>query len=119
MMFNWQRNLMKPSRFAALCSIVVLALGICTSTAQTNGPVPQNAPRVAPSNGVRGSNVRPNNSNPPYIPRGPANIGQRPSSALSPHVQIQSTNLRPNYALLARQLNPRLAAMRIQQHSPT
>jgi hypothetical protein len=110
---------MKLSRFAALCSIVVLALGICTSTGQTNGPVPQNAPRVVPTNGVRGSNVRPNNSNPPYIPRGPANIGQRPSGALPPRIQIQPTNLRPNYSPLIRQLNPRLAAMRIQQHSPT
>ena len=110
---------MKLSRFAALCSVVVLAVGICTSTAQTNGPVPLNAPRVAPSNGVRGSNVRPNNSNPPYVPRGPANIGQRPSGALPPRIQIQPNNLRPNYLPLIRQLNPRLAAMRIQQDSPT
>jgi hypothetical protein len=118
-MFNQQRNLMKLSRLAALCSVVVLALGICTSTGQTNGPVPQNAPRVAPSNGVRGSNVRPNNSNLPYVPRGQANIGQRPSGTLPPQVQSQPTNLRPNYSPLTRQLNPRLAAMRIQQHSPT
>jgi hypothetical protein len=110
---------MRLSRFAAFCSVVVLALGICTSTGQTNGPVPQNAPRVAPSNGVRGSNVRPNNSNLPYVPRGPANIGQRPSGTLPPRVQSQPANLRSDYSPLIRQLNPRLAAMRIQQHSPT
>ena len=110
---------MRLPRFAAFCSVVVLALGICTSTGQTNGPVPQNAPRVAPSNGVRGSNVRPNNSNLPYVPRGPANIGQRPSGTLPPRVQSQPGNLRSDYSPLIRQLNPRLAAMRIQQHSPT
>jgi hypothetical protein len=110
---------MKLSRIAALCSIVVLASGICTSTGQTNGPVPQNAPRVVPTNGVRGSNVRPNNSNPPHVSREPANIGQRPSGALPPRIQIQPTNLRPNYSPLIRQLNPRLAEMRIQQDLPT
>ena len=117
-MFNWQRNLMKLSGLAALCSVV--ALGICTSTGQTNGPAPQNGPGVAPSNGVRGSNVRLNNSNPPHIRRGPANIGQRPLGTLPAQVQSQSpTNLRPNYPPLTRQLSPRLAAMRIQQHTPT
>jgi hypothetical protein len=110
---------MRLPRFAALCLVVVLAVGICTSTGQTSGPVPQNAPRVAPSNGVRGSNVRPNNSNLPYVPRGPANIGQRPSGTLPPQVQSQPTNLRSDYPPLIRQLNPRLAAMRIQQHLPT
>jgi len=117
-MFNQQRNLMKLSRFAAFWSVVVLAVGICTSAGQTNGPVPQNAPRVAPSNAVRGSNVRPNNSNPPYVPRGSANVGQRPPGLL-PQMQSQPPSLRPNYSPLTRQLNPRLAAMRIQQHSPT
>ena len=118
-MFNQQRNLMKLSRFAAFCSVVVLALGICTSTGQTNGSAPQNAPRVASSNGVRGSNVRPNNSNSPYVPRGPANIVRRPSGMLQPQVQRQPTNLQPNYPPPTRQLNPRLAAMRVQLHSPT
>jgi hypothetical protein len=110
---------MKLSRLAVLCSVVVLALGVCTSRGQTNGPVPQAGPRVAPSNGVRGSNVRPNNSNPPYVPRGPANIGQRPIGTLPAQVQSQPpSNLRPNYRPLTRQLNPMLAAMRIQQHTP-
>src|SRR5438067_5656467 len=119
MMFNEQRNLMKLSRFAALCSVVVLGMGICTSTGQTTGSAPQNAPRVAPGNGVRGGNVRPNSSNLPYVPRGPANIAQRPSGMLSPQVQSQPTSLRPNYSALTRQLSPRLAAMRVQQHTPT
>jgi hypothetical protein len=110
---------MKLSKFPALCLIAVLAMGICTSTGQTNGPVPQNAPRVAPSNGVRGSNVRPNTSNLPYVPRGPANVSQRPPGTLAPQVQSQRTNLRLNYSPLTRQLNPRLAATTIQQHSPT
>ena len=117
-MFNWQRNLMKLSRFPALCLVAVVAMGICTTRGQTNGPVPQAGPRVAPSNGVRGNNVRPNNSNPPYVPRGPANIGQRPIGMLPPQVQSQPTNLRPNYSPLTRQLNPRLAALRIEQHTP-
>ena len=118
-MFNQQRNLMKLSRFAALCSVVVLGMGICTSTGQMTGFAPQNAPRVAANNGVRGSNMRPNNSNLPYVPRGPANIGQRPFGMLPPQVQRQPSNLRSNYSPLTRQLNPRLAAMRIQQHTPT
>ena len=110
---------MKLSRFAALCSVVVLGMGICTSTGQTTGFVPQNGPRVAPVNGVRGNNVRPHNSNPPYVPRGPANIGQRPIGMLPPQVQSQPTNLRPNYSALTGQLSPRLAAIRVQQHTPT
>jgi len=37
---------------------------------------------------------------------------------LPPQVQSQPTNLRPNYSPLTRQLNPRLAALRIEQHTP-
>jgi Putative peptidoglycan binding domain len=119
-MFNWQRNLMKLLRLSAFCSVAVLAMGISTSMGQTNGPVPQSGPRTVPGNGVRGSNARPNNANPPYIPRGLANVGQRPRGTLPTQIQSQPpTNLRPNYSLLTRQLNPRLAAMRVQQHSRT
>jgi hypothetical protein len=112
---------MKLSRFPALCSIAVLAMGISTSTGQqTNGPVPQNGPRAAPANGIRGNNVRPNNSNTPRVPRGPANVGQRPSGMLPSQMQNQPPpNFRSNYPRFPRQLNPRLAAMRIQQHSRT
>jgi hypothetical protein len=112
---------MKLSRFPALCSIAVLAMGISTSTGQqTNGPVPQNGPRAAPANGIRGNNVRPNNSNAPRVPRGPANVGQRPSGMLPSQMQNQPPpNFRSNYPRFPRQLNPRLAAMRIQQHSRT
>jgi hypothetical protein len=107
---------MKLSRFPVVCLVAVLAIGICTSTGQTNAPAPQNAPRVAPTNGVRGSNVRPNNSNAPHVPRGPANVGQRPSGTLPAQVQSRpSTNFRPTYSPITRQLNPRLAAMRVQQ----
>jgi hypothetical protein len=118
-MFNKQRTLMKLSRFPALWFVAVLAMGICISKAQTNGPAPQNGPRAAPVNGVRGSNVRPNNSNPPHVPRGPANVGQRPSGTLPNQRQNQPpANFQSNYPRLPRQLSPRLAAMRIQQHSP-
>ena len=111
---------MKLSRFPALWFVAVLAMGICISTAQTNGPVPQNVPRVAPGNGVRGSNVRPNNSNAPHVPRGPVNVGQRPSGTLPNQMQNQPpANFRPNYPRFPRQLNPRLAAARVQQHSRT
>src|SRR5206468_12925996 len=103
MMFNGQRKLMSLSRFPVLCLVSVLAMGICISTAQTNGPVPQNAPRAAPGNGVRGSNVRPNNSNAPQGPRGAANVGQRPSGTLPNQMQNQPpTNFRPNYPPIAR-----------------
>ena len=119
-MFNGQRKLMKLSRFPALWFVAVLAIGICTTTAQTNGPAPQNVPRAAPGNGVRGSNVRPNNSNAPHTPRGPANVGRRPSGTLPNQVQNQPpANFRPNYPRFPRQLNPRLAAASVQQHSGT
>jgi hypothetical protein len=111
---------MNLSRFPALCLVAVLAMGICISTAQTNGPVPQNGSRAAPGNGVRGNNVRPNNSNAPHVPRGPASVGQRPPGTLPNQMQNQPpTNFRPNYPAIARQLNPRLAAMEGQQHSRT
>ena len=115
MMFNGQRKLMNLSRFPALCLVAVLAIGICISTAQTNGPVPQNALRAAPGNGVRGSNVRPNNSNVPQVPRGPANVGQRPSGTLPNQMQNQPTNFRANYPRSTRQVNPTLAATGLRQ----
>jgi hypothetical protein len=111
---------MNLSRFPALCLVAVLAMGICISTAQTNGPVPQNAPRTAPGNGVRGGNVRPNNSNAPQGPRGPANVGQRPSGTLPSQMQNQPPpNFRSNYPRFPRQLNPRLAAASVQQQART
>jgi hypothetical protein len=111
---------MKLSRFPALWFVAVFAMGIGTTTAQTNGPVPQNVPRAAPGNGVRGSNVRPNNSNAPHTPRGPANVSQRPSGTLPNQMQNQPpANFRPNYPGLPRQLDPRLAAARVQQQSRT
>ena len=119
MMFNGQRKLMSLSRFPALCLVAVLAMGICISTAQTNGPVPQNAPRAAPGNGVRGSNVRPNNSNVPQPPRGPANVGQRPSRTLPSQMQNQPPNFRANYPRSTRQVNPTLAATGLRQHRRT
>jgi hypothetical protein len=111
---------MKLSRFPAFWFVAVLAMGICISTAQTNGPAPQNVPRAAPGNGVRGSSVRPNNSNAPHIPRGPANVGQRPSGMLPNQMQNQPpSNFRSNYPRFPRQLNPRLAAVEVQQHART
>ena len=120
-MLNRQRKLMKLLRFPTLCLVAGLATGICTSTAQTNGPVPQNNPRPATVNGVRGSNVRPNNFNPPYAAGRPVNVGQRPSGALPPQIQSQQprANFRPTYSRITPQLNPRLAAMRVQQRSRT
>src|SRR6266487_3977799 len=106
MMFNWQRKLMNLSRFPALCLVAVLAMGICISTAQTNGPVPQNGPRAAPGNGVRGNNMRPNNPNAPHVPRGPASVGQRPLCTLPNQMQNQPpATLRPSGLALAGQLN--------------
>jgi hypothetical protein len=119
-MFNWQRKLMTSSRFPALYLVAVLAMGICTGTAQMNAPVPQTDPRIVAVNGGRGSNVRPNNSTPPYVPRGPANVGQRPSSPLPTQMQsLPPTNFRPNYSPRVRQSNPSLAAMRVQQRART
>jgi hypothetical protein len=115
-MFNGQRMLMKLSRCPALWLIAVLAIGICTSRGQTNGPVPQNAPRVAPGNGPRANNVRPNNTRPPYVPRGPVNVGQRPYATLPVQVQTQPpANLRPNYPRIIPQLNPRPETITPQQ----
>jgi hypothetical protein len=107
---------MKLSRFPALCSVAVLAIGICTSTGQTNGPVPQNGPRAAASNAVQGTNARPNNSNPPYVARGRVNVGQRPPGTLPTQMQTQPpANFRSNYPQLSRQSNPTLAAVGVRQ----
>jgi Putative peptidoglycan binding domain len=109
-MFNEQRKLMKLIRFPALCSVVVLAMAVSTSTGQPNATASQNGPRPTASNVVRGGNARPNNSNPPYVPRGPANVGQRPPS--TPQMQNRPpANFRPNYPPFVRQLNPRQAAI--------
>jgi Putative peptidoglycan binding domain len=109
---------MNLPRFRMVCSVAILAIGICTSAGQTNGPVTQNGPRAAAANAVRGSNVRPNNSNPPYVPRGPVNVGQRSSSTLPTQMQNQPpTNFRLNYPSSARQLDPNLAAIMTQQRA--
>jgi hypothetical protein len=111
---------MKLSRFPAFYLVAVLAMGICISTAQTNAPVPQNGPRAASGNGLRSGNVRPNNSNLTKIPRGPANVGQHPSGMLPNQMQNQPPpNFRSNYPRFPRQLNPRLAAVGVQQHART
>ena len=117
-MFNGQRKLMNLSRCPAFWLIAVLAMGICTSTGQTSGLALQNVPRVAPGNGVRTTNARPNNSKPPYVPRGPANVGQRPSATLPAQIQTQPpANFRPNYPRIAPQLNRRLATITPQQEA--
>ena len=118
MMFNEQRILMKLSRFPAL--VAMLAMGISTGMGQTNGPVPQSGPRTAPANGLRAANVRPNNVNLPYGPRGPANVGPRPGGMLPNQIQsLSQTNFRPNYLPRTRRPNPRLAAMTVRQQTPT
>jgi putative peptidoglycan binding protein len=102
---------MKLSRFPALCLVAVLAMGTYTSTGQTNGPAPQNVSRAAPGNGARAGNARPNNSN-PYVPRGPANVGQRPIGTLPKQMRTRApANFRPNYPRVMPQLNPRIAAV--------
>ena len=111
---------MNLSRFPALYLVAVLAMGISISTAQTNAPVPQNGPRAASGNGLRSGNVRPNNLNLPKIPRGPANVGQRPPGMLPNQMQNQPPpNFRSNYPRFPRQLNPRLVAVGVQQQSRT
>jgi len=111
---------MNLSRFPAHCLVAVLAMGICISAAQTNAPLPQNVPRAAPANGVRGSNVRPNNSNLPKVPRGPANVGQRRFGTLPNQMQNQPpANFRSSYPRSPRQSDPRLAVAGVQQQSRT
>src|SRR6202007_1918019 len=113
-----QRKLMNLSRFPAHCLVAVLAMGIYISAAQTNVPMPQNAPRAAPVNGVRGNNVRPNNSNVPKVPPGPTNVGQRRFGTLPSQMQNQApANFRSNYPRFPRQSDPRLAVARVQQQS--
>ena len=115
MIVNKQRKLMKLSRFPALWIVTMLAMGICISKGQTNGPVSQNGPRPAPGNGVRPNNVRPNNSNAPRFARGPANVGQTPARVLPSQMQNQPpSNFRANYPRSPQQSNPRLATARIQ-----
>jgi Putative peptidoglycan binding domain len=111
---------MKLSRFAGLCVVAVLAMGICTSTGQTNGPVPQNGPRTAAANGVRGSNVRPNNPHPPYVPRGPINVGQRLPNALPIQMPAQPVaHFRSNHSPFPRQLNPTVRTTTPQPGAPS
>jgi Putative peptidoglycan binding domain len=119
MMFNRQRKLMKLSKFPALCLLALLAMGVSIGTAQTNGPVPQSGPRTTAGNVARAGNVRPNNPNPQYVPRGPVNVGQRPYSPLPAQMQNQTpTNFQQNYPLIARQLAPSVATTMSQQETP-
>ena len=111
---------MNLSRFPALCLVAVLAMGICISTAQTSAPLPQNVPRAAPANSVRGSNVRPNNSTLPKVPSGRANASQRRPGMPPNQMQNQSPpTFRSNYPTFPRQLNRSLAAVDVQQQSRT
>lgn len=108
---------MNLTRFPLLWSVAVLAIGISTGTGQTNGPIPQNAPRAVPSNAHRAGNVRPSNSQ--YVHRGPANSGQQPPGPAPNQIQNQQRNFRTNYPRFPRQLNPTVAATGIQQQRQT
>jgi Putative peptidoglycan binding domain len=119
-MFNRRRKLMKRPGIRALWLIAVLAMGVCTVVGQTNRPGPQNASHTATGQGARAANVRPNASKGAYVPRSPARVGPRPVNAYAPQMAGRhAVNLRQNYSPRTRQLNPTLAAMRIQQHAQT
>ncbi len=105
---------MKLQKSPALWFVAVLAMGISISKGQTNAPVPQNGPRLAPNNAARANSVRPNKVIPPQF-RGPVNVGQRPSGLLASQMQNQpSQNFRSNYPRFSKPSNPTVAAVSVQ-----
>src|SRR5262249_42772991 len=119
MMFNRQRKLMRLSRFPASCVIVVLAMGIHTTTAQTSGPVVKNGSATAASKPVPTSNVRPNALSAAFVPSGPSNAGPRLPNALPMQMPAQSAaRFRSNQLPFPRQLNPTVRTTRPQPVAP-
>jgi hypothetical protein len=119
-MFNRQRKLMKLSQFPVLYLVAGLAMGISTSTGQTNGPAVQNVPRPAAGNAVRASNVRPNAVSAPFVPRGPSNVGPRLPNALPMQMPAQpAAHFRSNHSPFPQQLKPIVRTTRPQPAAPS
>jgi Putative peptidoglycan binding domain len=110
---------MRLSKFPVFCLVAMLAMGICTSTAQTNGPVVQNGPRTAASNSVRASNAGPKPVRAPTVSRGPSNVGPRSPNALPMQMPAQPVaHFRSNRLAFPRQLNPPVRTTRPQAAAP-
>jgi putative peptidoglycan binding protein len=109
---------MKEFKFSALCLIVALAATIHTAAGQvTNATVQNVSSRPAPSRAVLAS--RPV-VNPVLAPR----VGPRPASGIVPrtissnmprNVAESAPNLLPNYPIVARSVNPTVAAINAQR----
>jgi Putative peptidoglycan binding domain len=116
-MFNRRSKyrLMKQFRFSA-CLIALLAICIHGAAGQTNGPLTQNGISAATKGTVKASNTRPSGPISRNVGRGPVGTTARVASLRPTHAVAQrAANLRSNYSVPARPLNPTLAAMNARQ----
>src|SRR5262249_51054956 len=110
---------MKEFRFSALCLIAALFAGIQSSSGQViNAPVQNVSSRPAPSRGAPAPKAF-GVSNPAiasHVAPRPASFIPRTGGSYVPRTIGQpAPNLLPNYPVVARSLNPAVAAMNAQR----
>ena len=109
---------MKHFKFSALCLIAALAVSIHTAAGQvTNATVQTGSVGVAPSRAVAVARPVANTAIAPRLAARPSSF--TPRTFNTPRGVGQSPNLLPNYPVVARSLNPTVAAINAQRIART
>ena len=108
---------MKELKFSALCLIAALFAGVHSGSGQAiNATVQTVSSRPAPSRGVPAARPIVNTAMAPHVAPRPASVVPRTVSSYVPRTVAQSApNLLPNYPVVARSLNPTVAAINAQR----
>jgi hypothetical protein len=111
---------MKHFKFLALCLIAGMAASMHTAAGQGINPTVQTGSvRVAPSRAVAVARPVANMAIAPRVAPRPTGFSQRTVSSNAPRTVGQSPNLLPNYPVVARSLNPTVAAINAQRIART
>src|SRR6201987_4629362 len=111
---------MKHFKFLALCFIAGMAASMHTAAGQGINPTVQTGSvRVAPSRAVAVAKPVANTAIAPRLIARPSGFTPRTFNANAPRTAGQSPNLLPNYPVVARSLNPTVAAINAQRIART
>src|SRR4029077_19893205 len=111
---------MKQFKFSALCVIAALAVTIHTTAGQGINPTVQTGSvRVAPSRAAPVAKPVANAAIARHVTARPSGFTPRTFNTNAPRAVGQSPNLLPNYPVVARSLNPTVAAINPQRIART
>jgi Putative peptidoglycan binding domain len=111
---------MKHFKFLALCLIAGMAASMHTAAGQGINPTMQTGSvRVAPSRAVAVARPVANTAIAPRLIARPSSFTPRTFNTNAPRTVGQSPNLLPNYPVVARSLNPTVAAINAQRIART